>query len=95
MPSISSLSITQGCVAQYSDEECYQPLALEKFTAYITKVYFVDDRNSCEVATHNVINKLAAVYNAILKSLSHGFKYRHVLEMLIITRVGTCVSRTF
>ena len=53
---------------QYSDEECYQPLALEKsakFTAYIAKVYFVDDGNSCQVATHDVINKLAAVYNEI------------------------------
>ena len=72
---IVQLYMNKYIVAQYSDEECYQPLALEKFTAYITKVYFVDGRNSCQVATHDVINKLAAVYNAILKSLPHGCMY--------------------
>ena len=68
-------------------------------SANIAKVYFIDDRNSYQVATHHVINKLAGVYNAILVIVFHiesNVQYIYLLRyyyhyLVIVIILNACV----
>ena len=63
------------------------------------QVYFIDYRNSCQVATHDVINKLAAVHNAILVIVFHiesNVRYIYLLTyyyhyLVIVIILNACV----
>ena len=59
VPSISTLFFVQECMVYGVVGEGVE--WLEK-GVWMIENSFVDDRNSCEVATHDVINKLTAVH---------------------------------